>query len=184
MRPLTRCCTNSPADTFSIPRWLSLRLFAPNFGPSKSGWRAPNGGHKARDSRWWTSRRLDRSLSPGAGSRPPGAGQSAARAARTGGKAAPIGLTQGQRSADGPSPAAANADAGQTGALQAARAALEHALSLAEPAGMARTFLDHGLPLVGLLRQARHSYATRLLAAVEPGRERAGACLGRSRLNR
>jgi LuxR family maltose regulon positive regulatory protein len=59
------------------------------------------------------------------------------------------------------------------GQPQAARAALEQALSLAEPTGMTRTFLDHGLPLVRLLRQAEHAYVSRLLAAVEPETERA-----------
>jgi LuxR family maltose regulon positive regulatory protein len=58
---------------------------------------------------------------------------------------------------------------------QAAREALEQALSLAEPTGMVRAFLDHGFPLLGLLRQARHTYATRLLAAVEPEAERGPA---------
>jgi LuxR family maltose regulon positive regulatory protein len=59
------------------------------------------------------------------------------------------------------------------GQPQAARAALDLALSLAEPTGMTRTFLDHGLPLVRLLRQAEHAYASRLLVAVEPETERA-----------
>jgi LuxR family maltose regulon positive regulatory protein len=54
----------------------------------------------------------------------------------------------------------------------AAREALEEALSLAEPTGMVRTFLDHGHSLVGLLRQAGHSYATALLEAIEPEAER------------
>jgi ATP/maltotriose-dependent transcriptional regulator MalT len=44
---------------------------------------------------------------------------------------------------------------------------------LAEPTGMTRTFLDHGLSLIRLLRQAEHAYASRLLAAVEPETERA-----------
>jgi len=53
--------------------------------------------------------------------------------------------------------------------FQAAQAALEHCLVLAEPTGMTRTFLDHGFPLIRLLRQAEHPYATKLLAAIEPG---------------
>jgi LuxR family maltose regulon positive regulatory protein len=59
------------------------------------------------------------------------------------------------------------------GQPQAAQAALEQALSLAEHTGMTRTFLDHGLPLVRHLRQGEHAYAGRLLAAVEPETERA-----------
>jgi LuxR family maltose regulon positive regulatory protein len=35
---------------------------------------------------------------------------------------------------------------------------------------MTRTFLDHGFPLIRLLRQAEHPYATKLLATIEPGR--------------
>jgi LuxR family maltose regulon positive regulatory protein len=53
--------------------------------------------------------------------------------------------------------------------FQAAQTALEQCLVLAEPTGMTRTFLDHGFPLIRLLRQAEHSYATKLLAAIEPG---------------
>jgi LuxR family maltose regulon positive regulatory protein len=34
---------------------------------------------------------------------------------------------------------------------------------------MTRTFLDHGFPLIRLLRRAKHPYATKLLAAIEPG---------------
>jgi LuxR family maltose regulon positive regulatory protein len=49
-----------------------------------------------------------------------------------------------------------------------ALSALETCLALSEPTGMVRTFLDHGTPLVRLLRQAKHPYAARLLAAVEP----------------
>jgi ATP/maltotriose-dependent transcriptional regulator MalT len=55
------------------------------------------------------------------------------------------------------------------GQSQEARSALEECLALAEPTGMKRTFLDHGFPLIRLLRQAEHPYATRLLAAIEPG---------------
>ena len=55
------------------------------------------------------------------------------------------------------------------GQFQAAQATLEQSLTLAEPTGMMRTFLDHGLPLVRLLRQVKHPYATKLLAAIEPG---------------
>ena len=53
--------------------------------------------------------------------------------------------------------------------FQAAQAALEQCLVLAEPTGMTRTFLDHGFPLIRLLRQAEHPYATKLLATIEPG---------------
>jgi len=52
---------------------------------------------------------------------------------------------------------------------QAAQTALEQCLVLAEPTGMTRTFLDHGFPLIRLLRQADHPYAAKLLAAIEPG---------------
>jgi len=56
------------------------------------------------------------------------------------------------------------------GQFQAAQATLEQSLTLAEPTGMMRTFLDHGLPLIRLLRQVKHPYATKLLAAaIEPG---------------
>ncbi len=55
--------------------------------------------------------------------------------------------------------------------FQAAQAALEECLVLAEPTGMTRTFLDHGFPMIRLLRRAEHPYATRLLAAIEPGIE-------------
>ena len=55
------------------------------------------------------------------------------------------------------------------GQFQAAQATLEQSLTLAEPTGMMRTFLDHGLPLVRLLRQVEHPYATKLLGAIEPG---------------
>ncbi len=55
------------------------------------------------------------------------------------------------------------------GQFQAAQTTLEQSLTLAEPTGMMRTFLDHGLPLVRLLRQVKHPYATKLLAAIEPG---------------
>jgi LuxR family maltose regulon positive regulatory protein len=54
--------------------------------------------------------------------------------------------------------------------FQDARSTLEACLALAEPTGMTRTFLDHGAPLINLLRQAEHPYATRLLAAIEPGK--------------
>ncbi|MBE9470868.1 MAG: hypothetical protein IMY75_01980 [Chloroflexi bacterium] len=57
----------------------------------------------------------------------------------------------------------------ELGQSQAAQATLEQSLTLAEPTGMMRTFLDHGLPLVRLLRQVKHPYATKLLAAIEPG---------------
>jgi LuxR family maltose regulon positive regulatory protein len=53
--------------------------------------------------------------------------------------------------------------------FQAAQAALEECLILAESTGMTRTFLDHGFPLIRLLRQTEHPYATKLLAAIEPG---------------
>ena len=53
--------------------------------------------------------------------------------------------------------------------FQDAQSALEECLVLAEPTGMTRTFLDHGFPLIRLLRQAEHPYATKLLAAIEPG---------------
>ncbi len=55
------------------------------------------------------------------------------------------------------------------GQFQAAQATLEQSLTLAEPTGMMRTFLDHGLPVIRLLRQVKHPYATKLLAAIEPG---------------
>ena len=55
------------------------------------------------------------------------------------------------------------------GQFQAAQATLEQSLTLAEPTGMMRTFLDHGFPLIRLLRQVKHPYATKLLAAIEPG---------------
>jgi len=55
------------------------------------------------------------------------------------------------------------------GQFQAAQTTLEQSLTLAEPTGMMRTFLDHGLPLVRLLRQVKHPYATKLVAAIEPG---------------
>jgi LuxR family maltose regulon positive regulatory protein len=55
------------------------------------------------------------------------------------------------------------------GQSQAAQATLEQSLTLAEPTGMMRTFLDHGLPVIRLLRQVKHPYATKLLAAIEPG---------------
>jgi LuxR family maltose regulon positive regulatory protein len=50
-----------------------------------------------------------------------------------------------------------------------AKSALEECLLLAEPTGMTRTFLDHGFPLIRLLRRAKHPYAIKLLAAIEPG---------------
>jgi ATP/maltotriose-dependent transcriptional regulator MalT len=53
--------------------------------------------------------------------------------------------------------------------FQDAQSALEECLALAEPTGMTRTFLDHGYPLIRLLRQAEHPYATKLLAAIENG---------------
>ena len=53
--------------------------------------------------------------------------------------------------------------------FQDAQSALEECLVLAEPTGMTRTFLDHGFPLIRLLRQAEHPYATKLLATIEPG---------------
>ena len=53
--------------------------------------------------------------------------------------------------------------------LQDAQSALEECLVLAEPTGMIRTFLDHGFPLIRFLRKAEHPYATKLLAAIEPG---------------
>ncbi len=53
--------------------------------------------------------------------------------------------------------------------FQDAQSALEECLALAEPTGMTRTFLDHGLPLIRLLRRAKHPYASELLAAIEPG---------------
>jgi LuxR family maltose regulon positive regulatory protein len=55
--------------------------------------------------------------------------------------------------------------------FQDAQSTLEECLVLAEPTGMTRTFLDHGFPLMRLLRQAKHPYATELLAAIEPGLE-------------
>jgi LuxR family maltose regulon positive regulatory protein len=48
-----------------------------------------------------------------------------------------------------------------------ARVTLEQALALAEPTGMMRSFLDHGPPMIRLLRQAKHPYATRLVAAID-----------------
>ena len=53
--------------------------------------------------------------------------------------------------------------------FQDAQSALEECLVLAEPTGMTRTFLDHGFPLIRLLRRAKHPYATKLLVAIEPG---------------
>jgi LuxR family maltose regulon positive regulatory protein len=53
--------------------------------------------------------------------------------------------------------------------FQDAQSTLEECLVLAEPTGMTRTFLDHGSPLTRLLRRAKHPYATKLLAASEPG---------------
>jgi LuxR family maltose regulon positive regulatory protein len=53
--------------------------------------------------------------------------------------------------------------------FQDAQSALEECLVLAEPTGMTRTFLDHGFPLIRLLRRAKHPYATKLLATIEPG---------------
>jgi LuxR family maltose regulon positive regulatory protein len=53
--------------------------------------------------------------------------------------------------------------------FQDAQSALEECLILADPTGMTRTFLDHGFPLIRLLRQAKHPYATKLLSAIEPG---------------
>jgi LuxR family maltose regulon positive regulatory protein len=55
------------------------------------------------------------------------------------------------------------------GQFQVAQATLEQSLTLAEPTGIMRTFLDHGPPLGRLLRQVKHPYATKLLAAIEPG---------------
>jgi LuxR family maltose regulon positive regulatory protein len=56
--------------------------------------------------------------------------------------------------------------------LQSALSALERALSLAEPEGYVRTFVDQGEPMARLLRQALSqgivpSYAARLLAAFD-----------------
>ena len=53
----------------------------------------------------------------------------------------------------------------KTDQFAAARVTLEQALALAEPTGMVRSFLDHGPSMIRLLRQAKHSYATRLVAA-------------------
>jgi LuxR family maltose regulon positive regulatory protein len=58
------------------------------------------------------------------------------------------------------------------GAAPAALAALERALAVAQPEGYVRTFVDEGLPMAGLLRQAlaRGSsveYVRRLLDAFE-----------------
>jgi LuxR family maltose regulon positive regulatory protein len=55
----------------------------------------------------------------------------------------------------------------KTDQFAAARVTLEQALALAEPTGMMRSFLDHGPPMIRLLRQAKHSYATRLVAAID-----------------
>jgi LuxR family maltose regulon positive regulatory protein len=52
----------------------------------------------------------------------------------------------------------------KTDHIAAARVTLEQALALAEPTGMIRSFLDHGPPMIRLLRQAEHPYATRLVA--------------------
>ncbi len=52
---------------------------------------------------------------------------------------------------------------------QEAQSALEECLVLAESTGMTRTFLDHGFPLIRLLHRAKHPYATKLLAVIEPG---------------
>jgi LuxR family maltose regulon positive regulatory protein len=59
------------------------------------------------------------------------------------------------------------------GQVDAAQDALSRALALGEPEGYVRTFVDHGAPMVDLLRQARErgapsSYVDRLLAAM-PG---------------
>ncbi len=59
------------------------------------------------------------------------------------------------------------------GESSAAVKALRHALSLAEPAGYVRTFVDEGAPIAGLLRKAiaggiHVEYATRLLGAITP----------------
>jgi LuxR family maltose regulon positive regulatory protein len=56
--------------------------------------------------------------------------------------------------------------------LQRALSVLEQALSLAEPEGYVRTFLDEGEPMARLLRQALSqgiapNYAARLLAAFD-----------------
>jgi LuxR family maltose regulon positive regulatory protein len=48
-----------------------------------------------------------------------------------------------------------------------AQVTLEQALALAEPTSMMRSFLDHGAPMIRLLRQAQHPYATRLVAAID-----------------
>ncbi|GAB4543486.1 MAG: LuxR C-terminal-related transcriptional regulator [Anaerolineae bacterium] len=69
------------------------------------------------------------------------------------------------------------------GHAQQAMAALERALSLAEPGGFVRVFLDEGEPMVALLRQAASRgifpvYLSKLLNAFEataPGRAGAGA---------
>ena len=53
----------------------------------------------------------------------------------------------------------------KTDQVAAARVTLEQALALAEPTGMIRSFLDHGPPMIRLLRQAKHPYAARLVAA-------------------
>jgi LuxR family maltose regulon positive regulatory protein len=55
----------------------------------------------------------------------------------------------------------------KTDQIAAARVTLEQALALAEPTGMVRSFLDHGPPMIRLLRQAKHPYATRLVAAID-----------------
>ena len=58
------------------------------------------------------------------------------------------------------------------GDMAAALAALERALTLAEPEGYVRIFVDEGAPMAALLRAvAKHgapaSYVRRLLAAVD-----------------
>ena len=55
----------------------------------------------------------------------------------------------------------------KTDQFAVARVTLEQALALAEPTGMMRSFLDHGPPMIRLLRQAKHPYATRLVAAID-----------------
>jgi len=61
----------------------------------------------------------------------------------------------------------------QGGKAEAARAALDHALALAAPAGYARVFLDEGQPMLDLLHRVAGSdgagpYAGRLLARSQP----------------
>ena len=63
------------------------------------------------------------------------------------------------------------------GALPAALVPLEHALTLAEPEGYVRTFVDEGAPMAVLLEAAEKrriapSYVRHLLAALGKGEER------------